>query len=192
MPKKKAATRKSTTRRTTRGKKTRRTPPTAADYDIANTILRGATQREAAELHGVARSTIARSVRRVEDHEKGEMIDDRLRLKRQSTRRLYRSLLMVTTQIEAQFADFIQARESGVRERIADESGIDPRLTKEAREIDVRLCDLWGVGPATVPDDGPANQAGLMSPDEYREDEQSKRRSWERSRRMLAEMGRPE
>lgn len=173
--------------------------PSAQAFSVANMILQGASYREVGKAHEMTAQNAHRLTRQVEEWEKTQQIDDRLKMKQDSTKRLRRSLYMVSTILETQFAMMEeaseianQARESGKLTPdhliLVASCGIDMKAVREHRETDRELRELWGVGPATVGEESQTVPDSQLTNEEFEEQIEAARAMRERRIRMRKEM----
>jgi len=193
MPKKKAA-RPPTRAAVPRGarKRTKKDggilkQPSARDFSIANDVLRGASYREAGERHGISGQQAWTITQRVEEWERQQQIDDRLKMKRDSTRRLRRNMWVLSNVLDVKF-DLMELAIAANNVEAITAIELDVGAMKELRETDKALRELWGVGPATVPDEQQHIEPSSQTDEEFEASIEAARQQRDRRIRMKAKM----
>jgi hypothetical protein len=128
-------------------RRTHQSKPNPRHLEWSNLVLKGHSYREIATRYGVSHSAVYKAVRRVEELERPELAEERLRIKYTVTGRLNWVLAEASTAWE-------RSKEPTVTEEI-DEKGVVRRRTttsvgnaqflREFRAANSDLIDLWGV-----------------------------------------------
>ena len=175
-----------------RKRRTYQAEPNPRHLEWANMVLRGHSYRAIAAQYDVSHSAVFKAVRRVEELQRPELADERMRIKHAVTGRLNWVLAEASTAFERSKEPIVteETDENGiVRRRTVTSSG-DARFLREFRAANAELVDLWGVQSAIQheQDERVSIKAGIPTDEELEEHIAAIRRQHDRSKRMRAKM----
>ena len=166
--------------------------PNPRHIEWSNLVLKGHSYRQIAAQYGVSHSAVHKAVRRVEDLERPELAEERLRIKYAVTGRLNYVLAEASSAWE-------QSKEPTVTEEF-DDKGIvrrrttttagNPQFLREFRAANSELVDLWGVQKAIQHEEhgNQSIQPAHMTDEEFEASVTVARQTRDRQIRMKAKM----
>ena len=124
--------------------------PNPRHLEWASLMLKGHTYRAIAARYGVSHSAVFKAVRRVEELERPELADERLRTKYAVTGRLNWVLAEASSAWERSKEPIVteEVDDKGVVRRRTTTSSGNPQFLREFRAANSELVDLWGVQKA--------------------------------------------
>ena len=124
--------------------------PNPRHLEWASLMLKGHTYRAIAARYGVSHSAVFKAVRRVEELERPELADERLRTKYAVTGRLNWVLAEASSAWERSKEPIVteEVDDKGVVRRRTTTSSGNPQFLREFRAANSELVELWGVQKA--------------------------------------------
>ena len=124
--------------------------PNPRHLEWASLMLKGHTYRAIAARYGVSHSAVFKAVRRVEELERPELAEERLRTKYAVTGRLNWVLAEASSAWERSKEPIVteEVDDKGVVRRRTTTSSGNPQFLREFRAANSELVDLWGVQKA--------------------------------------------
>ena len=124
--------------------------PNPRHLEWASLMLKGHTYRAIAARYGVSHSAVFKAVRQVEELERPELAEERLRTKYAVTARLNWVLAEASEAWERSKEPIVteEVDDKGVVRRRTTTSSGNPQFLREFRAANSELVDLWGVQKA--------------------------------------------
>ena len=173
-------------------RRTHQSKPNPRHLEWSNLVLKGHSYREIATRYGVSHSAVYKAVRRVEELERPELAEERLRIKYTVTGRLNWVLAEASTAWERSKEPTVteEIDDKGVVRRRTTTSVGNPQFLREFRAANSELVELWGV-QKSIQHDERATQAiepSHMTDEEFEASIAAARQQRDRRIRMRAKM----
>jgi len=128
-------------------RRTHQSKPNPRHLEWSNLVLKGHSYREVAARYGVSHSAVHKAVRRVEELERPELAEERLRIKFAVTGRLNWVLAEASTAWEKSKEPVVteEVDERGVVRRRTTTGAGNPQFLREFRAANADLIELWNV-----------------------------------------------
>lgn len=136
-------------------RRTHQSKPNPRHLEWSILVLKGHSYREIAARYGVSHSAVFKAVRRVEELERPELAEERLRIKYAVTGRLNWVLAEASTAWEQSKEPTVtvEVDDKGVTRKRTTTSSGNPQFLREFRAANSELSDLWGVQGAIKHDE---------------------------------------
>lgn len=173
-------------------RRTYQSKPNPRHLEWSNLVLKGHSYREIAARYGVSHSAVYKAVRRVEELERPELAEERLRIKYAVTGRLNWVLAEASTAWEQSKEPIVteEVDEKGMVRRRTTTSAGNPQFLREFRAANAELIELWGV-QRTIQHEK-QNDRGVepsrMTDEEFEASIEAARQTRDRRIRMRAQM----
>ena len=166
--------------------------PNPRHLEWASLMLKGHTYREIAARYGVSHSAVFKAVRRVEELERPELADERLRTKYAVTGRLNWVLAEASEAWERSKEPIVteEVDDKGVVRRRTTTSSGNAQFLREFRAANSELVEVWGVKNATLHEEhgNQPIQPAHMTDEEFEASVTAARQTRDRQIRMLKKM----
>ena len=166
--------------------------PNPRHLEWASLMLKGHTYRAIAARYGVSHSAVFKAVRRVEELERPELADERLRAKYAVTGRLNWVLAEASEAWERSKEPIVteEVDDKGVVRRRTTTSSGNAQFLREFRAANSELVEVWGVKNATLHEEhgNQPIQPAHMTDEEFEASVTAARQTRDRQIRMLKKM----
>ena len=166
--------------------------PNPRHLEWASLMLKGHTYREIAARYGVSHSAVFKAVRRVEELERPELADERLRAKYAVTGRLNWVLAEASEAWERSKEPIVteEVDDKGVVRRRTTTSSGNAQFLREFRAANSELVELWGVQKAIQHEEHESQviEPSSQTDEEFEASVTAARQTRDRQIRMLKKM----